>query len=152
MVTALVLALSLAASSTQPQTAEVEVRRALADVVDAFNNLDWDRLRVWIDRDATLFNPEIPEAPPSLGRIDGKDAVEQTLRSVFDASRKGPGPPYLHLVPQNVRVQMFEPVAVATFEFDRGKGSIGRRTFVFRKGPEGWRIVHIHASNTKPKE
>jgi ketosteroid isomerase-like protein len=125
-----------------------EVRKALAGFIEAFNNLDWEAFRGWIAADATLFNPEIPEAT-SLARVDGKEAIERSFRSVFEATkRNAAGPPYLYIVPRKVRVQMLERVAVATFEFDRAKGSIGRRTFVFRKQGNGWKIVHIHASNT----
>jgi len=131
---------------------EADVRRALGAFVDALNDLRWDDFHSWFADDVTLFNPEIPEVD-DLGRIEGREAVERSFRKVFDAARRGAsGPPYLHIVPRNVRVQMLDRAAVATFEFDRDGGTIGRRTFVFRESPGGWRIVHIHASNTARRE
>jgi ketosteroid isomerase-like protein len=130
---------------------EAGVRRALDGFVSALNDLRWDDFRSWFADDVTLFNPDIPEAV-SLGRIDGREAVERSFRAVFDAARKrASGPPYMHIAPRNVSVQLLDGAAVATFEFARDDGTLGRRTFVFRKAPEGWRIVHIHASNTTKK-
>jgi ketosteroid isomerase-like protein len=147
------LAVCLIAGSARAAEAsdEADVRRALAAWVDALNNLRWDDFRVWFAEDVTLFNPEIPEAV-SLDRIEGREAVERSFRAVFGAARRGAsGPPYLHIAPRDVRVQLLDGAAVATFEFDREGGTVGRRTFVFRRTPEGWRIVHIHASNTSKK-
>jgi len=130
---------------------EQDVRRALASFIDALNNLKWDAFRAWFAEEATLFNPEIPDVR-DLGRIDGREAIERSFRLVFDSARRqASGPPYLHIVPRNVRVQMLVDVAVVTFEFDRDGGSMGRRTLVFRKQAEGWRIIHLHASNTTHK-
>ena len=129
-----------------------EVRKALASFIDAFNNLDWQAFHGWIAADATLFNPEIPEAT-DLERIDGKEAIDLSFRSVFEATKRdAAGPPYLHIVPRKVQVQMLDRAAVVTFEFDRTKRSIGRRTLVFRKQADGWKIIHIHASNTSAHE
>jgi len=132
---------------------EAEVRKSVAAFLDALNNLRWDEFRVCFADDATLFNPEIPEAA-SLGRIDGRDAVEKSFQRVFDEARKrASGPPYMHIVPQNLHVQLIDRAgAVATFEFDRDDGTTGRRTFVYRKTGDGWRIAHIHASNTTKRE
>jgi ketosteroid isomerase-like protein len=111
------------------------------------NNLDWETFQTCFAEDVTLFNPEIPEVS-KLERIDGKAAVEKSFRAVFEAARhQATGPPYLHIVPRDVRVQMSAGAAVVTFEFDRDGGSFGRRSLIFRKEPGGWRIIHIHASN-----
>jgi ketosteroid isomerase-like protein len=127
--------------------AEAAVREALSRFVVSLNNLDWETFQACFAADATLFNPEIPEVS-KLDRIDGKTAVEASFRSVFVAARQqAAGPPYLHIVPKNVRVQMLAGTAVVTFEFDRDGGSFGRRTVVFRKESDGWRIIHVHASN-----
>lgn len=132
---------------------EADVRKALAGFLDALNNLRWDEFRACFADDATLFNPEIPEAA-SLARIDGREAVEKSFRRVFDEARKrASGPPYMHIAPRNVSVQILDSgAAVATFEFDRDDGTIGRRTFVYRRTSDGWRIAHIHASNTSKRE
>jgi len=61
--------------AAEPASNEAEVRSALASFIGALNELRWDDFRAWFADDVTLFNPEIPEAA-SLGRIDGRDAVE----------------------------------------------------------------------------
>ncbi|HEX4438557.1 MAG TPA: nuclear transport factor 2 family protein [Thermoanaerobaculia bacterium] len=150
----LLVAVLAPAGARAADPGEADVRRALDGFIDALNNLRWDDFRAWFADDVTLFNPEIPEVA-SLGLVDGREAVEKSFRRVFDEARKhASGPPYMHMAPRNVRVQMLDgaSAAVATFELDRDGGTIGRRTFVYRKTPEGWRIVHIHASNTSKRE
>lgn len=125
-----------------------EIERAFTHFVGAFNGLEWDEFLSSFAGDASLFNPDIPEAL-SLHRLDGSENVEATFRRVFDAIRRtGSGP---HFVPRDVRVQRFADTAIVTFEFDRDDGSFGRRTIVFARQAQGWKIVHVHASNISPR-
>jgi len=141
-----VLCLTCPAIAAQ-QNSRKKVERTFNRFIVAFNNLDWDTFRSALADDVTLFNPDIPEAP-NLGRLDGRQRVEESFKAVFAASRRqSNGPPYLHIVPKNVRVQMLGDSAIVTFEFDRDGNSFGRRTFVFHRGVHGWKIAHIHASN-----
>lgn len=129
------------------ENSQKDVEQAFNRFIVAFNNLDWDSFRSALADDVTVFNPDIPEAP-GLDRLDGRQQVEQGFKAVFAASRKqSNGPPYLHIVPRNLRIQMFGASAIVTFEFDRDGNSFGRRTLVFNRGSHGWKIVHIHASN-----
>jgi ketosteroid isomerase-like protein len=124
-----------------------QVLEAFGRFIAAFNSLDWESFRQSFASDATLFNPAIPEAA-GPGRVDGREDVENSFRSVFAAARsQASGSPYLHIVPEHVLVQPLTDAAIVTFEFDRGDGSIGRRTLVFRRQATGWKIVHVHASN-----
>jgi ketosteroid isomerase-like protein len=147
-VAALILGIVCCGSARSFQSGdEAAVREALSRFVVSLNNLDWETFRTCFATDVTLFNPEIPEVS-KLDRLDGRTAVEASFQAVFASARKqAAGPPYLHIVPRNVRVQMLAGAAVVTFEFDRDGGSFGRRTAIFRKEPDGWRIIHLHASN-----
>jgi ketosteroid isomerase-like protein len=144
---ALALVCVIGATVAAQESSQPDVERAFNRFIAAFNNLDWDSFRSALADDVTVFNPDIPEAPP-LERLDGRQEVEEGFKQVFLASRKqSSGPPYLHIVPRNVRIQMLGEAAIVTFEFERDSNSFGRRTLVFHRGPHGWKIVHIHASN-----
>ena len=123
--------------------AEVAVRGFLV----AFENLEWDAFASYFAEDATAFFPA-PEAP---ARFDGKAAIERQFRRVFDAIRKdstATGPPFHKLEPVNLRIERPErDVAIATFMLVNEQ-RIARRTLILRRNAEGWRIIHLHASNT----
>jgi ketosteroid isomerase-like protein len=130
-----------------PQNSPCDLESAFKRFIEAFNNLDWETFRSAFADDVTVFNPDIPEAS-SVDRLAGREQVEESFKAVFAASRKASsGPPYLHIVPKQVRIQMLGDSAVITFQFEREGNSFGRRTLVFHREPKGWKIVHIHASN-----
>jgi ketosteroid isomerase-like protein len=144
---ALALVCVICSTVAAHESSQKDVEEAFNRFIVAFNNLDWDSFRSALADDVTVFNPDIPEAP-SLDRLDGRHEVEEGFKKVFVASRKQfNGPPYLHIVPKNVRIQMLGESAIVTFEFDRDGNSFGRRTLVFHRGSHGWKIAHIHASN-----
>ncbi len=134
-------------SSAAHDKSQKEVEAAFQRFLVAFNNLDWNAFRNALADDVTVFNPDIPEAP-NLDRLDGRQQVEAGFKSVFAAARQNAnGPPYLHITPRNVRIQMYGDSAILTFEFNRDNNSFGRRTLVFHRESAGWKIAHIHASN-----
>lgn len=146
-----VLAAALAAALTAcqcappaPATHDAELESAFNGFIAAFNALDWERFRQSFAADASLFNPDIPDAV-SLARIDGGDQVQASFERVFDAARKAGGGP--DIKPHHVRIQSYGATAIVSFEFDRQGGSLGRRSLVFEWEDGRWKIVHIHASN-----
>ena len=142
-----VVAAASGCASTTHQRVTAQVTAAVDHFLTAFNNLDWPAFQECFAQDATLFNPDIPDAP-SVHRLSGRPAIEDSFRRVFEATRKSAsGPPYMHIVPQGLVVQGFGKVAVVTFEFSRAANSFGRRTIVFEERGGQWLIVHIHASN-----
>jgi len=149
----LVMTVCLAVQSAMGRSdPRADVEQAFTRFIAAFNNLDWEGFRSAFAEDVTVFNPDIPEAP-SIDRLDGRQQVEAGFQAVFDATRKqASGPPYLHIVPTNVRTQVAGNAAIITFEFDRGGGSVGRRTIVFVQVKRAWKIVHIHASNATRRQ
>jgi ketosteroid isomerase-like protein len=149
MAAVLLTVLSVAAFGAVPGSGQA-VRAELTRCLQAFVNGDAETFAGCFAEDITLFNPEIPGA--ETHRLDGRETVAAHFRRLIDNARQaGARPPLFKIEPKNVGVQMFGDVAVATFEFDRDGGSLGRRTFVFAWRDNHWRVVHIHASNTSGK-
>jgi len=104
--------------------------------MDALNDLDADRLATFFADDATAFFPTIkPE------RIDGKAAVAQVFRDYVTASTKK-----TNIVPEDLHIAQTGDLAVVTFNV-HNPSAVSRRTFVWRRDKDTWRIVHLHASN-----
>jgi len=125
----------------------VAVQMAVANFIEAFNNLEWERFRKCFADDASVFNPAVPGVT-ELHRLDGREKVETVFESVFAEAKKGKSnAPYLDIRPAELRIQMLVNAAIVTFHFNRGGSSYGRRTLVFQKRDGKWLIVHLHASN-----
>jgi uncharacterized protein (TIGR02246 family) len=129
------------------QTADRQaVQELMSGFLKAFEDLDMPRfIDCFTDR-ATVFFPT-PEPPE---RFEGKKAIESHFQQVFDAIRKSSGatgPPFHHLVPEDLLIQILNPhAAVVSFHL-RNSERIARRTFVLTKEAGRWRIAHLHASN-----
>jgi hypothetical protein len=82
--------------------------------------------------------------------FDSPEAFEKAWLGVFARIKKQSGrdqPPYMNLRPQDLLIQMQSPdIALATFHLIDGD-TIDRRSMVLKQYPDGWKIVHIHASN-----
>ena len=148
LLTALVLSvlmMPMSLRSQEPSRDEKTILNLSADFIASFNDLDWERFRKFFDDEATIIHPaQFPR------RLDGRAAYEPAWQTVFDKVRKESGrsaAPYMQLKPLDLEVQMLNDVAIVTFHLDRGKNSIGRRTLVWHKNGDGWKIVHLHASN-----
>jgi SnoaL-like domain len=142
---ALVLTLLVVPSAfaqTQPPSAELQVREALARFVQAFDDLDWEKFRLAFDDNATVFYPRaFPE------RANGRTEFEKTFKTVFEQIRGGrTAAPYMDIQPRALKIQLFGNVAIATFNLDDKAGFVNRRTIVLNKSETGWKIVHLHAS------
>jgi ketosteroid isomerase-like protein len=129
-------------AQTTPNREQSEVKGALARFVVAFDNLDWETFRLSFSDDATVFYPRgFPE------RANGRAAFEKTFKVVFNQIRGNKTkPPYMDIQPRDMRIQIFGDVAIATFHLDDRAGFVNRRTIVLNKTKDGWKIVHLHAS------
>jgi ketosteroid isomerase-like protein len=150
-VVALAVALSAAdrgraQSQDESTRAQAEIQQALTTFLIAFNNLDWPAFRKCFAPDVTMFHP----APPNVRRIDSAQEFEKAWLGVFARIRKNSGrdtAPYMNLKPQDLKIQLLsKDIALVTFHFVDAN-VLSRRTVVLRRGVEGWKIVHIHASN-----
>lgn len=129
-------------AQTESASAESEVRAALAQFVRAFDNLDWESFRLAFDDNATVFYPRaFPE------RANGRAEFEKTFKVVFEQIRNGQkAAPYMDIQPKDMKLQLLDGVAIATFHLDDRAGFLNRRTIVLNKTQAGWKIVHLHAS------
>jgi ketosteroid isomerase-like protein len=130
---AVILALLLASCATA-RTDDAE--RAMRDWLDALNALDEARIVAAFAEDATAFFPVV-----KAERVDGKDAIAAIFHDYVAGSKK------TNIVPEDLRVQQSGDVAIVTFNV-HNPSAVSRRTFVWRRDARGWRIVHLHASNT----
>jgi ketosteroid isomerase-like protein len=122
------------------------VEQVLSTFLVAFDNLDWPSFRVYFASDVTMFHP----ATPNIKRIDSPEDFEKAWLGVFARIKKQSGrnrPPYMNLQPQDLRIQTLSPeIALATFHLIDGD-TTSRRSILFKQYSDGWKIVHLHASN-----
>jgi ketosteroid isomerase-like protein len=133
-------------SQKDVQSDQKGIEQALSVFVTAFDNLDWAAFRACLSSDATVFYP----TPQIAKRIDSAADFNQAWLAVFDGIKKSSGrnaPPYMDLAPRHLRIDLLSPdVAIATFHLVHGN-AVSRRTLVWKKFANGWKIVHLHASN-----
>jgi hypothetical protein len=123
---------------------EVELRQLLHDFLYAIAIGDLAALeRLWCG-DATMH---FPFGEPQ-GLIVGRPAVVERFRRMFtELAARLPGPPYVRFRTDEFACLALDPghaVVYAKLAFD---GRVGRRTLICRREPEGFRILHLHASN-----
>jgi ketosteroid isomerase-like protein len=122
------------------------IERMLMAYLDTLNNADGDGFRRSFTDDATAFSPWAESAD----RATGRERVVDAFAPAFARWRSTlPGPPYLRITPEDLHIQQLDDVAIVTFHA-RDEPSLGRRTLVLRRGPDGWKIVHLHASYLMP--
>jgi ketosteroid isomerase-like protein len=118
--------------------AEVAARRLLF----AFTRLDQQCFDQMWTEDATAFLPLlIGDAGP--GRLEGRKAILATFDEFF-GGREASKEDVMGIVPRAFRVDEHGDVAVVSFVL--GPERDNRRTFVFRRESDGWRVWHHHAS------
>ena len=142
IVVAVLLLMPSVLAQSQPAEADAHLHEALAKFIRAFDDLDWENFRLAFDDNATVFYPRaIPE------RANGRAEFEKAFKTVFQQIRNGKtGAPYMDIQPKDLRIQSFGDVAIATFHLDDRAGFLNRRTIVLNKTKNGWKIVHLHAS------
>jgi ketosteroid isomerase-like protein len=131
-------------TSANAKTASVE--GALSAFLTVFDNLDWQAFRTCFSATATIFHP----AAPNIKLIDSPDQFDKAWLGVFERIKKSVGrasPPYMNLNPVDLCIEkLSEDVALVTFHLT-DNGTVNRRTIAFKRQPDGWKIVLIHASN-----
>ena len=118
------------------------IESAMARFLAALNDLDWTEMSTVFAENANIFSPSPAE------RIEGAQ-VGMAWREQFEALRRRSsktGPPYLNVQPQQMRIdRVSQDVAIVSFHLKNGP-RVDRRTLVWRRFSDGWKIVHLHAS------
>lgn len=118
------------------------IEKAMDRFLVALNNLDLSVMGTLYDEHATTFSPSRAE------RIEDSAvglAIREQFESIRNRSQKS-GPPYLDVKPQQMGIdRISQDVAVVSFHLKNETG-VGRRTLVWKRFSDGWKIVHLHAS------
>lgn len=121
----------------------IDVVRTLDEFVHAFTNLEWEKFTAFFAEDATAFFPPSSKFP---FRANNKAEIENIFKRVFDNARKQKSaPPFLDIVPKDLKIQQLDSVAIVSFLLEDPE-LLGRRTLVLRRVGDKWKIVHLHAS------
>ncbi len=131
-----------------PERSTPRLDEALSAWLASFNNLELETFLGFFSPAATVF-PPAPEPEPSGGRRIEPANVRaywtETFRKLRERSERASAP-FMNIAPRELRVEpLGADSAVVTFHLGEGPW-VNRRTLVWRRGPEGWRIVHLHAS------
>ena len=139
-----------------PHENDSTVEAALREFLRAFENCDLPKMERFFAPDCVSFDQviagSVAHAVADLTSYRRCAGMPPSMRRIaLDLPRTKPGPPYHSLVPQDVTIQVFGDAAVATFHIERD-GILRRRTIVFAKRDEDWKIVHLHASSVQLHE
>ena len=145
-ITKLILPLSISFASliVQGQTNDsLEVTKAAQNFVKAFINFDWKNFRNSFSSDATIFFPSWEEGKRRIGRKEIEDTWLEIFPEFIDSTKKFD----LKIDPKNIFMQLYGNTAIVTFHLTPNDNYLSRRTLVFIKENEEWKIVHLHASS-----
>lgn len=125
-----------------------DVAQAVLGFLAAVDAGEPDALARCFDVEATVYFPF--DDTPEL--VEGRAAVLERFARLFAAwKRRGRVPPYQGFVATSLVVRAAGPGhALATFVVGI-EGAVGRRSVLARQTRDGWRILHLHASNLKPR-
>ena len=123
------------------------IHEATERLLRALDDLDWEPFRACWASEPTVFLP-IGDTPD---RVSGRVAVEARWKRFFEEQRaRLAGPPYLNLKPHGIRIERYGDVGLVTFMLELRIGArqlpLQRRTLVWIREHEVWKLVHMHAS------
>lgn len=144
--TLLALGAVVAPSVAVAQPADSAPESALRAFLSAFENCDLLAMEAAFAPDATSFDRALPTAadPDAHRRTPGMPRGMRELATKL--RRAGGAPPYHRLEPHDLLIQRSGDMAVCSFHLDAPDG-LGRRTVVLQRRHDGWKIIHLHASN-----
>jgi ketosteroid isomerase-like protein len=126
-------------------TIHAALQPVLQQFLDAIDAADGAALAPLWCPDASMYFPfaKTPELHA------GRDAILARFARMFDdlRARNPGGAPYVRfrvLAFDCIEIGERHAIVYATLGFQRQQG---RRTIVLRREPDGWRLLHVHASN-----
>ncbi|MEM7333521.1 MAG: nuclear transport factor 2 family protein [Chloroflexota bacterium] len=125
------------------ETFDSEISEVTTAFLTAFDNLDWAQFNDFIADEATVFMPW----PTFPNQLNGKSEIQNAFRSLFEEIPKTQEErPYLNLRPLDLTIQQIGSAGLVTFHLSE-PDHFGRRTLIFEKRNDSWKLVHLHASN-----
>lgn len=140
------LATSLTLHAQQKDS--LDIIAATNSFVKAFSKFDWATFKNAFSKDATIFFPTGEYGK----RVSGNREIEAVWTTIFPEFLDPKNTFELDLNPQNVLIQMYGNSAIVTFHLGEEEESLYRRTVIFIKENEQWKIAHLHASSVKQKK
>ncbi len=130
--------------ASEAQTKDsLEVMKTAQTFLKAFTGFDWQTFRNSFPADASIFYPDGQERK----RRTGQQEIEATWLTIFPEFTDSTKKFKLEINPENILIQLYDKTAIVTFHMGGNDGYLSRRTLVFIKEKETWKIVHLHASN-----
>lgn len=125
-----------------------EIERVVTGFLAAVDAGDRALLGESFDPEATMYFPF--DDTPDL--VAGRAAILERFDRLFAAwQRRGVATPYVGFAPKQLQTHGAGPGhALATFTVGI-EGAPGRRSVLLRRSAAGWRILHLHASNLRPR-
>ncbi|GAB2812128.1 hypothetical protein GCM10027043_09550 [Ferruginibacter profundus] len=131
------------AQTAESKADSAAVIKTMNEFVHVFNYLEWEKFMTFFDDAATAFFPPSTKTP---ARADNKAAIGIIFKKVFEnAKGQKTAPPYLDIVPEDLKIQLTGNIAIVTFHL-KDPDMLGRRTIVLQKKNDQWLIIHLHAS------
>ena len=123
------------------------VINATKNFVKAFTGFDWQTFKNSFSSDATIFFPVWEKGK----RKSGRKEIESTWADIFpefiDTTKKFD----LKIEPKDILMQLYDKTAIVSFHLGGGD-YLSRRTIVFVKEGQEWKIVHLHASSVSKEK
>jgi len=140
--------MTLGLNSKSQSKDSLAVLNATQSFVKSFISFDWKSFRNAFSSRATIFFPTWEQGKRRTGKKEIEDTWTEIFPEFIDSTKKFD----LKIEPRDMLIQLFEKTAIVTFHLGGGD-YLSRRTIVFIKENEEWKIIHLHASNlSKPKD
>ena len=121
----------------------LEVMKSTEDFLASFNNFKWETFRTSFSDDASIFFPDWQQR----ARRKGREEIEATWLAIFPEFKDSANSFKLNITPKDIAVQLYDQTAIVSFHLGGGeKPYLARRTIVWIKQKEQWKIAHLHES------